>query len=278
MSSFQDIWPVTSTDLTTARPVGATFPRAPHAPANDNAGGGVLPDTTRLLAHPDVVRYLRATLRRYRVAPGDMADAIANVQLRSIESARAWHMPADVAQWKALTATVAARWAVDQFRESVVRNKYDKGPSDDADGCVRPTLHPEHRDRFDTKRYFAVLKELFDSGQLPEGAAEILWGEADRVQHAEIAAELGIGEVALRSRLFRMRAKFRAKLAALGMLALALLLLTGLLAPSRKVAGPVSTKGREPTPSARSSWRSDGGTDPSGNSSLPAQRNRVLPD
>ena len=152
-------------------------------------------------------------------------------------------------------ALVAARWAVDQFRESVVRNKYDKGPSDDADGCVRPTLHPEHRDRFDTKRYLAVLKELFDSGQLPEGAAEILWGEADRVQHAEIAAELGIGEVALRSRLFRMRAKFRAKLAALGMLALALLLLTGLLAPSRKVAGPVSTKGREPTPSARSSWQ-----------------------
>ena len=99
-----------------------------------------------------------------------------------------------------------------------MRDKYDAGLCDDADAYVRPTLHWEHADPVDTKRYLAVLKELFDSGQMPEHGAEILWGEAEEVPHAEIAAEIGVTTTVVDNRLFRMRARFRARLAALGML------------------------------------------------------------
>jgi len=53
---------------------------------------------------------------------------------------------------------------------------------------------------------------------MPEHGEEILQAEADGVPHAETAAELGLSTEVVRKRLFRMRAKFRARLAALGML------------------------------------------------------------
>jgi hypothetical protein len=49
------------------------------------------------------------------------------------------------------------------------------------------------------------------------------------VPHEEIASELGVSTTVVDNRLSRMRAKFRAKLAALGMLTLLLLLLGVLL-------------------------------------------------
>jgi DNA-directed RNA polymerase specialized sigma24 family protein len=188
------------------------------APANDNATLERVPDTTRLVAHPDVVRYIRATLRRSGVALQDMDDAIAEVQADAIESARTARMPCDAAQWKALVATIGVRRAIDRLRETEVRGKYDAGLCDDADAHAGPALHVEHRDPVDTKRYLAILKELFDSGQMPEHGAEILQGEADGVSHEELAAELGLSKTVVRNRLFRMRARFRARLAALGML------------------------------------------------------------
>lgn len=63
-----------------------------------------------------------------------------------------------------------------------------------------------------------MLQGLFDSGQMPEHGVEILFGEADEVPHAEIAAELGVTRTVVDNRLYRMRARFRARLGALGML------------------------------------------------------------
>jgi DNA-directed RNA polymerase specialized sigma24 family protein len=187
------------------------------APGNDNAARGGIAHTTSLLAHPEVVRSLRTTLRRYRVAPEDMADAIAEVQTESLETACTRGMPSSLGQWKALATTIAVHWALDRLREAKVRRKYDAGLCEDADAYSRPTLRWEHRDPVDTKRYLAILKELFDSGQMPEHGQEILQGEADGVPLVEIAAELGIRASVVRGRLFRMRARFRARLAALGM-------------------------------------------------------------
>jgi hypothetical protein len=56
------------------------------------------------------------------------------------------------------------------------------------------------------------------------------------VPHEEIAAEIGISTTAVDNRLSRMRARFRARLAALGMLPVLLLLLAALLIRAR---GPV---------------------------------------
>jgi DNA-directed RNA polymerase specialized sigma24 family protein len=266
-------------DSTSAPPLGAVTEIGTLAPSNDNATRDGLADTTPLVAHPDVVRYVRATPRRYGVASQDMADAIAEVQADSIEAARAGRMPRGPAQWKAFAATIAVRWAIDRLRETEARGKYDAGLCDDADAYGRPTLHWEHRDPVDTKRYLAVLGELFDSGQMPEHGAEILWGEAEEVPHEEIAAEIGVSRTAVDNRLFRMRARFRARIAALGMLTVVLLLLAALLAPLGGVSAPAPrTKPAQPSPRRAVPASDAGAPRPSGNSSSPVRGNRALPD
>jgi DNA-directed RNA polymerase specialized sigma24 family protein len=248
--------------------------------SNDNATPGGTLDTTPLVARKAVVRYIRTTLRRYGVARRDIADAIAEVQADAIDAARARRMPATAAEWKALAATIAVRWAIDRLRQVEVRDKYDAGPCEDADAYERPTLWWEHRDPVDTKRYLAILKDLFDSGQMPEDGAEILWGEADDVPHAETAAELGVSESVVKNRLFRMRATFYARLAALGMLPVLLLLLGLLWAPTAKVSAPPPPEPRpvESAPEEHCPPGWDAGTPISNNSFPTVRRNCALPD
>jgi DNA-directed RNA polymerase specialized sigma24 family protein len=151
-------------DPATAPRLGPTADIEPLAPGNDNAARGGIPDTTPLVAHPDVVRHLRATLRRYRVTPQNMADAIADVQAESIETARTRGMPWSLAQWKALATTIAVHWALDRLRAAKVRSKYDAGLCDDADANLRPTLRWEHR-CVSQKSRSGAKKSLFDSSR-----------------------------------------------------------------------------------------------------------------
>jgi DNA-directed RNA polymerase specialized sigma24 family protein len=183
---------------------------------NDNAASAATPDTTHLAAHPEFVGYTRAVLRSQGVRPRAMPDAIAEVQLAAIEAARANRMPVSLAQWNALARTIAIRRAIDRRLQAKARAKYDAGLCEDPDAYDRPTLHWEHRDPVDTKRYLNVLADLFRSGQMPEHGVEILRDEADGVSHAEIAAELGLTRSVVRNRLYRMRARFRARLDELG--------------------------------------------------------------
>jgi len=253
---------INTIDPATASPLGATAEGDTPGPGNDNAMNDGIPDTTQLAAHPGVVRGIRATLRRYRVTSQNMPDAIADVQTEAIEEARARGMPRGLAQWKALAKTIAVHWALDRLREAKRRSKYDAGLCDNADAYLRPTLHWEHRDPVDTKRYLAVLKDLFDSGQMPEHGEEILQGEADEVPHAEIAAEIGVSTTVVDNRLSRMRAKFRARLAALGMLTL-LVLLFALPSPVADVAAPApEVMPAKPPPPACSISSRDAGTPP----------------
>jgi DNA-directed RNA polymerase specialized sigma24 family protein len=196
---------------------------------NDKVTPGGIPDTTPLVAHPDVVRSIRAALRRHRVARQDVDDAIADVLVECIEAARARGAAYSLAQWRALATTIAVHWALDRLREAKARSKSDVGLCDDADDHLRPTLRWEHIDPIDAKRYLAVLQDLFDSGQMPEYGEQILQAEADEVPREEIAAEIGVGKKAIRNRLYRMRSRLRARLAALGMLSVVLLLLLGRL-------------------------------------------------
>jgi DNA-directed RNA polymerase specialized sigma24 family protein len=247
---------------------------------NDNATLGGTLDTTPVVAKKAVVKYIRTTLRRYGVAWRDMGEAIAEVQADSIEAARTKRMPANAAEWKALTATIAVRWAIDRLREAEVRAKYDAGLCEDADLYSSPMLHSEQRDPVDTKRFLAILKDLFDSGEMPEAGAEILWGEAEGVPHAEIAAELGVSESIVKNRLFRMRAKFHARLTALGMLTVMLLLLGVLFAPAGDVATPPPPQPKpvESVPEERCPPGWDAGTPISKNPTPNVRRNCALPD
>jgi DNA-directed RNA polymerase specialized sigma24 family protein len=249
--------------------------------SNDNAAILCIPDTTSLVAHRDVVRYVRGTLRRYGVEAQDMPDAIAEVQTDAIEVARKKRMPADLEQWKALCVTIASRWAIDQLREAEVRDRYDAGLSDEADRYMSPMLHWEQRDPVDTKRYIALLKEMFDSGQMPENGEEILQDAADEVAQEVTAAELGISENTVKLRLFRMRARFHAKLAALGMVTLmTMLLLFTLLAPLGGVGAPApqTNHAGSGTPAPSAPAPDAGKTGPTEKSTEPVKPNRDLPD
>ena len=63
-----------------------------------------------------------------------------------------------------------------------------------------------------------MLKELFDSGKMPDKGVEILWGVAEGVTQWEIAEETGLTDDQVDTRLRRMRRKFRLRLEALGMI------------------------------------------------------------
>ena len=251
---------INTNDSTTAPCLGASASPDDLAPGNDNHTRGGVADTTRLVAHPDVVRYIRATLRRYGVSSAQlMEDAIADVQADSIEAARMGRMPDDLSQWKALVATIATRWALDRRRKAIARAKVEASHGDDPDIYERPTLYWEHRDPVDTKRYLAVLDELFESGQMPDCGVDILCDEADRVPHGEVAAELGVSQTTIDNRLSRMRRRFRARLKALGLLAI-LLLMVVLEMPAGVVSRPAPEfRAGGPAPSACCMPGSDAG-------------------
>jgi DNA-directed RNA polymerase specialized sigma24 family protein len=246
---------------------------------NDNAVPGGIADTTALVAHPEVVQCIRAELRRRRVARQDIDDAIADVQVECIEAARTREAVYSLAQCKALATTVAVHWAVDRVREAEVRSKYDTGFCEDADAHLRPTLRWEHRDPIDTKRYLAVLKDLFESGQMPEHGEEILQGVADEVPHEVIAAAIGVSTTVVRNRLARMRSKFRARLAALGMLPLVLLVVGALIWPASPpyVSAPRTTPSADPAAPVCSVLLRDGGAPPPLSKNRPPPSDEIAP-
>ena len=231
-----------------------------------------------LLAHPEVVRALRGTLRRQGVASQDLNDAIAEAQLAALEATRAGRMPGGIAEWTALLAKIAGRRAIDRHRQMEVRDRSDAGLCDDADDHSALTLYCEQTDQVDLKRALAVLKDLLDSGEMPRDTGEILMAEMAGVPHAEIAAELGVNETVVNNRLARARATFRAKLAALGMLLLTVALLIVFALPMGEVTAPAPAPPPEPAPSARCMPGWDGGPCPPPDLSAPVRENRDLSD
>ena len=185
---------------------------------NDNAAPVALADTTHLLGHPELVKYVRATLWHHRVPSHEAADAVAEVQADALAVARRGRMPASLADWKTLAATVAAHRPIDAKRAEKTRAPYDDGPCEDADVYLRPTLYWEHHDPVDTRRFLGVLKDLYEAGELPEHAAEILWDEAVETPHDAIATDLGLTVTTVDNRLCRTRARFRLRLTELRMI------------------------------------------------------------
>jgi DNA-directed RNA polymerase specialized sigma24 family protein len=246
--------------------------------SNDNSSRRGIPDTIALVTRAEVVATIQYTLRVHRVSSQDMPDATAEVQTLSIAIARKRAMPATLQQWKALTRSVATRWAKDRRRQARRRRKYNAGLCEDADVYMSPTLHWEHRDPVDTKRYLGILIELFDSGQMPELGEDILQDAADEVPAKQTAAEIDVSEPAVRKRLFRMRAKFHTRLGALGMLAVLMLVVRALFSPTDDVtaaAPPASSADTVAADAGAPAW--DGGNPPTGQEIDRDPRDEIAP-
>jgi hypothetical protein len=105
------------------------------------------------------------------------------------------------------------------------------------------------------------------------------FGEAKQVPHAEIAAEVGVTETVVRSRLFRTHKTFRARLVALRVLTLLLPLVAILCVPLDAAPAPdPPTQPAEPAPSVRCESVWVAGAPISEKSSLTVKRNCLLSD
>ena len=88
----------------------------------------------------------------------------------------------------------------------------------------------------DLARQRRVLEGQFEAGDMPGHGEAILEGVVDGLSAKEIGAELGLSESAVKNRLSRMRKRFKAKLAALGMLTLMMVVAVLFAAPFGGVA------------------------------------------
>jgi DNA-directed RNA polymerase specialized sigma24 family protein len=202
-------------NLNPATPAAPVNDNAQHSPGNDNAHPGGAPDTLVLANHPEFLERVRRTLVRFG-RRRSLEDDVCEVQVRAIEVARNGPMPPDLPRWKALGRLIAKLYAIDERRKWEVRKKYDTGLCEEPD-AHGPIEIEGGRDPVDTKRYLAVLKDLFDRGEMPEMGAEILWDAADDVAQEETAEELGLSERQVRFRLHQMRDRFAQRLVVLGL-------------------------------------------------------------
>jgi DNA-directed RNA polymerase specialized sigma24 family protein len=141
-----------------------------------------------------------------------------------------------LAQWKALASAIADRWAIDRLREAEGREKYDAGWVDEADAYLRPTLDREDRDLVEHEEVPARIEGPLRRGANARTERRDSLGRGRASPHQEIADEIGVTRNVVRNRLYRMRATVRAKLAALGVLTVVLLVLV-LPAPIHKQVG-----------------------------------------
>lgn len=205
---------------TTTLNLGEVSLRGRKRPGNDNSSGGGEEDTTALVAHRGFVAAVTAALVRFG-RRRHLKDDIPEVQTRALEVARVGPMPRNLEKWQRLGRRIARGYAVDEHRKNQVRGLHDTGLCEDPDEHG-PLERANPRDPVDTKRYLALLKEMFDRGEMPEMGGEILWGEAEGLTQREIADETGLSLDQVEYRLKRMRSLWNARLAKLGMLVLLL--------------------------------------------------------
>jgi DNA-directed RNA polymerase specialized sigma24 family protein len=198
-----------------ATPAVPVNDNAHHGPGNDNVHLRGAADTTILANHPAFIQRVRRALIRFGRRKY-LEDDIPEVQTRAIEAARVGPMPPDLPRWQALGRLIAKLYAIDERRKWEVRTKYDTGLCEEPD-AHGPIEVERGRDPVDTKRYLAVLKDLFDRGQMPDMGGEILWDTAEDVPQEETAEETGLGVRQVESRLRRMRGLFAQRLVVIGL-------------------------------------------------------------
>lgn len=177
--------------------------------------------TQTMLVHADLVRSITATLRRRGIPRQDLEDAVADVQVRTLEFLRTHAAPAGILEWKKLCNKIAAQLAIDALRKKKRRAKHEVDLCEDPDAYAAGAHAERFWDPVDEARLMDVLAAQMNAAKIPAVAFVILDAEAAGTTHAEVAEELGISASAVGKRLRAMRTAFRRLVAGSGLSSLA---------------------------------------------------------
>jgi DNA-directed RNA polymerase specialized sigma24 family protein len=212
--------------------------------------------TIQMIHHPEVVRPIKTTLRSFGVNTQDLEDGVAEVQTRTLECLRGKELPTEIAQWVALCVTITRSWRLDEKEKQKTDEKYCEGLCEDPDQRIGIEPETGGRELLDARRMVRELEQMFDAGEMPEKADEILDCVQAGMTYPETAAELGITAETAGMRLRRMRQLFKARLGRLGIMGV-LFVLTGLAsgpAMAANLTEPAAPSSQVPVPPPRARW------------------------
>jgi RNA polymerase sigma factor (sigma-70 family) len=209
------------------------------------------PSTAALLADKLVVRSIESTLRHLGVAQRNLADAVADVQLRALEATRGKPQPANADEWRALCFTIAKRMILKEREREKRRRPYHAGLCEEPDEAPPIERSPgKVTDPVDLHRQLDVLRGQLEAGEMPEQGETILVRTADGFSAKQVGQELGLTPRTVEKRLERMRTLFRAKLAAGGLLTMMVLVAVLFAVPMGGVASRDVSPRHVPTQTA----------------------------
>jgi DNA-directed RNA polymerase specialized sigma24 family protein len=167
------------------------------------------------LAHPDVVQAVSGVLRHGGIAPADLGDAVADVQVRVLHALRnkpALLWPQTRESWKALSIRAAQTLLIDRSKKARRRAKTDAGACEEPDAHPAPARRPSEREPLDQKMAVELLAAHLAESKHPAIDLEIV----DRLQagqdQATIAVEMGLSHQQIRDRVRAIRKSFRLRL------------------------------------------------------------------
>ena len=170
-----------------------------------------------LMAHPEFIQSIKATLSSRGTAKQDLLDGVADVQLRILEAMRTKTVPTDLAGLRKLGNKIAADCAIDALRKRRRRSAYEDGLCEDPDAYVADAHQEPRRDPVDTSRLLEILVAQLDAAPVPECAFMILDATAAGLTYRATGEAVGLSMSVVRSRLATMREEFRRRVAQRGL-------------------------------------------------------------
>jgi DNA-directed RNA polymerase specialized sigma24 family protein len=164
------------------------------------------------LVDDQVDRAVRGALRQGGWWGDSLADGLAEVRVRALESIRRGGRrpaPTAVGPMKAFCAKIAHDYGIDGLRKRDTDAQYCTGLCEDPDSYAPLLPSSEARDPVDAGRQLEVAAHLFRQGRMPEHGVDILEGIASECSYREVAEDLGIPVGAVEGRLRTMRRLFQ---------------------------------------------------------------------
>jgi DNA-directed RNA polymerase specialized sigma24 family protein len=188
--------------------------------------------TMHNLIQPNLAHRITCYGAAHGVTKQDLADFVAEVQVRTIEHLQQHSPPKDDAGWQGLVLTIGKNLLIDRCKRKKTHEKHDAGLCDAPDdhGPLLPS--GEQRDPVDARRQLDVLLDMFRKGEMPPLGKEILEGVAENVKLPAIGRELGLPVKEVRSRLKEMRKRYFTRLQMLGLMVMMLMVFAVFAGPA----------------------------------------------